>query len=226
MKRISSQPIHLRRWVFLSVCVLSSPLLLSSSGLLAASETTQTGWQFEVAQDGKTRSNVEITNRCRAPHLFRIKSDVKYLSFGQPKESIPVAPGAAVQVPVVFSAAGLKPKVYRNKVFVECLDCKTEKGCSQNRDVLPITMKVNRQNIYSWCVTTKVVHKGFQIKCEIRSVTPNDTPEPCNQPLLTIPNTGAPYPKVGDVLNMTYCPEKLLPIKKGPLGGDLKPGIR
>lgn len=141
MKLLSPKAQSLRR---LSIFFLTSTLLLIvvSSRPSAADDVTQEGWRVEIEEGKSTRSTLTINNRCSSPHLFRIKSSAKFLRFEQPTDSIQIQAKSNKQIGAQFEATGLKVKVYRSKVTVECLDCKKEPGCKQDRDELSVEMIV------------------------------------------------------------------------------------
>lgn len=141
MKRFSHQVYHLRR-LAVFILALSFLLLVSSLKLSVAQKASRAGWRVEVEEGKSTRSTLTINNRCSEPHLFRIKNSVKYLRFEQPTESVLIAASSNKRLGARFDAAGLKSKVYRSKVVVECLDCKKESKCTQDRDEVPIELTV------------------------------------------------------------------------------------
>jgi beta-glucanase (GH16 family) len=108
----------------------------------AAFGITQDGWRVEVEEGKSARSTLTINNRCSAPHLFRIKSEAGFLRFEQATDSVLIEAGSSKRLVVRLDAAGLKGKTHRGKVVVECIDCKKEPGCNQNRDELPVEMIV------------------------------------------------------------------------------------
>lgn len=107
-----------------------------------AQKTEQAGWHLELEEGKSSRSNLSITNRCSTPHLFRIKNKIKYLRFAQSTDSVLVGANSTKVLGVQFDATGLKSKKYRDKLIVECLDCKNEKTCTQDREELLVEMTV------------------------------------------------------------------------------------
>ena len=181
-----------------------SLLLIVSSYKLSADQVKQAGWRVKIEEGKQTRSTLTIKNRCSEPRRFRIKSKIKYLRFEQPTDSILIEASSNKELGVRFDATGLKSKVYRSKVVVECLDCKGSK-CTQNRDEVPVEMSVIVPNIYSWCVDTHVTGKPGSFSCKVISVTPNFAEGRCAEPLLTIPNDGRVVPKAGSSLPADSC---------------------
>lgn len=112
----------------------------------AAAQEKQTAWRVALEEGKSTRATLTIGNRCAEPHLFRIKTGAKYLTFEGPTKSVPIAPGSTTQLWARFDATGLKSKIYEDDVLVECLDCKKEKAtrCTQDRDKVPVVLTVTR----------------------------------------------------------------------------------
>jgi len=140
----SSHQTHLGRKLALFGFVALAILLTIGSILAMAQKADQPGWRFELEQGKSMRSNLAITNRCSAPHRFRVKNKIKYLRFEQPTESILVGANSTKELGVQFDATGLKSQKYRDKLIVECPDCKKEKGCRQDREELLVEMIVLR----------------------------------------------------------------------------------
>lgn len=140
MRRFSGiTPIRCLTAFFFTLSIL---LLSSNSGLSAARKAAQAGWRFEIESGKKRPSVLAVINICKKEHRFRAKTNAKYLSFVQPADSILVGPNSTKEVGIQFDATGLKPKVYSDEMTVECIDCKSEKTCHQDRDVLVIEMTV------------------------------------------------------------------------------------
>jgi len=66
----------------------------------------QAGWRFEIEERKSKPSTLSITNSCSAPHLFRVNSNVRYLSFEQPTASILVGLNATKEIGIRFDAMG------------------------------------------------------------------------------------------------------------------------
>lgn len=142
MNRPSHKPQLGGKWASFGFAALTVFLLAISTLPAAAQKAGLAGWRFEIEEGQKLPSTLGIHNICRGPHRFRIKSNIKYLSFGEPTAGVLVAPASTREVKLVFDAVGLKSKLYQDKVIVECLDCKKEKGCHQDRQDLPVEMTV------------------------------------------------------------------------------------
>ena len=145
MKRPSHKT-HNARLLAIVLFALTLLFIVSRSQPSTANEVTQAGLRVQIEEGKSARATITINNRCSAPHLFRIKSNAKFLRIEQPTDSVLIQAGSNKQLGVRFEATGLKSKVYRSKVVVECLDCKKEPGCNQDRDELPVEMVVIKAN--------------------------------------------------------------------------------
>lgn len=133
----------------------------------------QVGWRVEIEEGKSKPSTLTINNRCSAPHLFRIKTGVKYIHFDQQTDSVRIGATASNQLEVRFDATGLKSKTYKGKVIIECLDCKQEPGCKQDRDELAVEMvviKPTKPTDEGSFALTKL-HDGFSAKYSFREKT-------------------------------------------------------
>jgi hypothetical protein len=125
-------------FVLLSIVLPEAPVTAQQT----PTTKQQSGFVYELAEGETVNGTVNITNRCKAPHNFRIREEIKYLSFQESTESILIAPGPPKPLNVKFDATGLKPKVYKDELIVECLNCKKEKGCIQDKDKIPVQLTV------------------------------------------------------------------------------------
>lgn len=147
MKYSSPKANRARRLATFSFFALSILLIVSSLRLAAADKMAQAGWRVEIEEGKSKRSTLTINNRCSTPHLFRIKSGVKYLHFEQPTDSVLIDANSSKQLEVRFDATGLRSKTYRGKVIIDCLDCKQGPGCKQDRDELAVEMIVIKPSV-------------------------------------------------------------------------------
>lgn len=122
-------------------CLTSPPFLLGKNG--AGASAVQAGWRVQLEEGQTTRATLTINNRCSEPHLFRIESKLKGLSFEQPTNSVLIAAASSKQLGARFDATGLKSKVHTGKVVVECLDCKKSR-CTQDRDEVKVELTVTK----------------------------------------------------------------------------------
>jgi len=87
-------------------------------------------------------STLLIKNYCTAPHRFRVTSKFKSLRFDGPADSVLITAGSSKLIAAWFNAGGLNARVYRGKVDVKCLDCREERGCTQDYGEVTIEMNV------------------------------------------------------------------------------------
>jgi hypothetical protein len=133
-----------RRTIF---TLFASTILLLAVGLNSSATNAvspQAGWRVQLEEGKTSPSTLTIGNHCSSPHFFRIKSKIKYLRFEEAVDSVLVGPNSTRQIRVMFDATGLKSKVYRDKVIVECLECKKERTCSQDRDEVTVELTVTK----------------------------------------------------------------------------------
>jgi subtilisin family serine protease len=117
---------------------------LTAAGFSAGSSATAaTVWNLELARGRTARTTVTVSNRCHAVHTFEVTGDEKapWLSFPS-AAPVSVPPGGAQTVEAVVDTRALDPGEHRATVTVRCLDCGSEPGCTQDRDVFDTRLKV------------------------------------------------------------------------------------
>jgi hypothetical protein len=120
-----------------------------------AAQEKQAAGLFAQVEPGRTFPvAVGIRNTCRKPHRFRIDNNAEYLRFTDQITSILVTPGVRKPMGAIFDGTGLENKVYQNTLIVKCLDCKKEKGCTQDKDEIPIQLTVSKPMIPAALPTT------------------------------------------------------------------------
>jgi subtilisin family serine protease len=100
-------------------------------------------WRFTVKQNQVLSSNITAQNICRQRHRFEIDTQelpafVKLAS----ESSADVEPGSNHNFPVKFDTTGLAAGNYGGEVLIRCVNCKSERGCVQDRQLLHISMTV------------------------------------------------------------------------------------
>jgi endo-1,3-1,4-beta-glycanase ExoK len=141
MKQPSHKAHNARLWaIVLFALALLFPVNRSLHS--AAGGIMQGGLRVEVEEGKSARSTLTINNRCSVAHLFRIRSKPGFLHFEQDTDSVLIEAGSIKRLVVRLDATRLKSKTHRGNVVVECIDCKKEPGCSQNRDEVPVEMVV------------------------------------------------------------------------------------
>jgi subtilisin family serine protease len=94
-----------------------------------------------LTRDQQATTNVSVTNRCLATHLFELRpaAQMTWFSFtGEPR--VRLAPGETGSVPARIDTAGLEMDLYPGEISVVCLDCASEPGCAS--EVLETRLKV------------------------------------------------------------------------------------
>jgi hypothetical protein len=109
-------------------------------------ETAPTGWRVEAEEGRVTSSKLSITNRCLEPHYFRIENDVKYLGFGA-TEPMLIDAAVTAEIGVSIDATGLKAGVYRDRVVVDCLDCKKVPECAQESYEVTLEIAITKPTL-------------------------------------------------------------------------------
>ncbi len=144
MKVLPHKSYRARRSLLICLFILSITGLAAGQPPPPPPPASVTGWQVQVEEGQKTNATLRIINRCLEPHNFRIKNSIKYLSFTEPTKSMLIGPGSNRPLTAIFDSAGLKSQVYRDKVTVECLDCKKEKvsRCTQDRDEVQVQLTI------------------------------------------------------------------------------------
>lgn len=136
MKRSSHQPrrkVWLAMFIFLALSIL---LLATYPNVLTAQGIAQSR-QPEIREEKITRAVLQITNRCPQPHRFRIDSDIKDPTFKQQTNAVLIGASSTEKIEALFDEMGLERNL---KAVAECLDCKTQEGCAQDRYEVPIKM--------------------------------------------------------------------------------------
>src|SRR2546423_5768360 len=100
--------------------------------------------RVEAAEGQVKLSTIMINNQCPGPHIFRVKSDIKYVSFEQPPNPVLVGAGSRKELRVIFDTTGLTSRLYSDKLSVECLDCKQGQGCTPKNNPVAIEMTVTK----------------------------------------------------------------------------------
>lgn len=138
MYRSSLKARPLRRVAVFGFFALSLLLAISSKPWA----TAQAVWRVELKEGETASSSLSINNHCAAAHSFRVTSKLKSLRFNESTDSVLIEASGSKRIAASFDARGLKSRVYGGKVDIECLDCKKEQGCSQDRDELALEMNV------------------------------------------------------------------------------------
>ena len=112
-------------------------LLIVGYPSLIVAEKTSPSRQPEMGKVKITRAVLQITNACPQPHYFRVTSDIKDPNFKAQTDAILVRTKATQTVEVLSETGASQEK---HKATIECLDCKKEDGCVQDRYEVPINI--------------------------------------------------------------------------------------
>jgi len=100
-------------------------------------------WNLELPRGRTARTTVTVINRCHASHTFEVTGDPKapWLSFPG-AVSVSPPPGGSLTVDAVVDTRALEVGERQAQVTVRCLDCGSEIGCTQDRDLIEARLKV------------------------------------------------------------------------------------
>lgn len=123
------------RWSILTV------LLFSFFSVSAQKQVERPAWNVTLGADKSAGSSITVQNRCKRSHTFEILTrNASFLEIGE--NEIKVGGGKNKIVPVRFNTNGVKPGAYNGEVLVICTTCGKEPTCTQDRETLPIVLKV------------------------------------------------------------------------------------
>jgi hypothetical protein len=123
---------------FLSCAVL---ILIVVGAFLAQQSPQSAPWDVTMQTNTVADSTLSVVNRCKQNHQFQIQlQNVPFLQVSANQAN--VKGGETQVVPVKFDARNLAPGVYQGQVLVICVSCKSEATCTQDREVLQVTLRV------------------------------------------------------------------------------------
>lgn len=125
--------------------ILSSIFVLLSFAALAKAQagSGEFEWRFTIKLNQVASSNVTADNICRQRHRFEIDTAHLPAFVHLVNESgADVESHAKHAFPVKFDSSGLAAGEYQGLVLINCVDCKRENGCTQDRQTLHIYMTV------------------------------------------------------------------------------------
>ena len=99
-------------------------------------------WNVELAANAHASSNITIQNLCKKSHNFTVVAQqTPYLSL-LGGNSVSVRGNSSYNLPVKFSTEGISAGQYDGSVVVKCENCRKEKGCEQDREIIPLHLVV------------------------------------------------------------------------------------
>ncbi len=130
-------------WRFTMRRILVSGLFVVVSALLSLAQppTRTAPWAVSLPQNTTAASTITVANQCRNNHEFQIQAiNVPFLTLSVPR--VQVAGGQTQVTSVQFNTSGMTPGVHQGQVNVVCLTCRREPTCTQDREVLQLTLTV------------------------------------------------------------------------------------
>lgn len=106
-------------------------------------------WLVEVVASTpvKTSQRLTIANRCQQQHVYDVEGPAALPWFNIfATERVEVQPGSSrdILVDVQIDPSNVVAATYTGNAVIKCLDCFAEPGCTQNRDLLPVQIKIAR----------------------------------------------------------------------------------
>ena len=120
-------------------------LVLTVVGAVIAQQPPPSApWNVTMQTKTVADSNLTVVNRCKKNHQFQIQlQNVPFLQLSANQAN--VKGGQTQVIPVKFDTRNIAPNVYHGTVVVICLSCSSEPTCTQNREVLQVTLTVTPQ---------------------------------------------------------------------------------
>jgi subtilisin family serine protease len=125
-------------------------VILCLAGSMAAQSRQASGtgqnefeWRFSIQQNQTVSSTIEAENGCHSRHRFEVETKTlpPFMRL-RGNRSVEVNSQSRKLLPVEFDSATLKPGSYEGVVTIRCIDCKRERGCNVDRQLLHIYMSV------------------------------------------------------------------------------------
>ena len=117
-------------------------LILIVVGAFLAQQPPQSApWDVTMKTNIVANSTLSVMNRCKQNHQFQIQTqNVPFLQV--PTNQANVKGGQTQVIPVKFDTRDLAPGLYQGQVLVNCVSCKSEATCTQDREVLHVNLRV------------------------------------------------------------------------------------
>jgi hypothetical protein len=135
-------PVFARRAAVIVAVVIAAILLFSILAWTQEQTTPQRpAWDVQLAPNTHASSTITIRNLCQKSHSFTItEQETPYLTLGRGTTN--VRGHSSYELPVRFNTDGMKPGTYQGSVIVKCENCAKEKGCQQDRDIIPLHLVI------------------------------------------------------------------------------------
>lgn len=106
------------------------------------SATERPAWNVQLGRNVQAKSTITIQNQCKRSHTFTIiEQQTPYIQI-MGAATINVPGNSSSDLPVLFSTNGMNAGQYQGTVIVKCDTCGKEKGCTQDREILPVRLVV------------------------------------------------------------------------------------
>ena len=141
----SSNPgftLTVRRSLFITFMFFAGVALLAESHLAQQPAQERPVWDVQLARNTQAKSALTIQNQCKRSHTFTIiEQQTPYIQLlGAPTVNVPG--NSSYDLPVQFNTNGMNAGQYQGTVVVKCDTCGKEKGCTQDREILPVRLVV------------------------------------------------------------------------------------
>jgi hypothetical protein len=195
-----------RRAVLATSIVIAAVAI--STTLVRTQEQTQQErpvWDVQLAANTHASSNITIRNLCKKTHSFTVvQQQTPYLSL-LAGASVSVHGNSSYNLPVRFSTDGMNAGQYQGSVLVKCENCRKEKGCQQDREVIPLHLEVLAAGAKPDNPTQPQVPGAPLVPDKKAPTSPigGGPAGPVSQP------TATPAPTPSDTVSGEYCKEKV-----------------
>jgi probable HAF family extracellular repeat protein len=174
-------------------------------------------WEVLLARDAQANSTITIQNQCQQPHSFNvIQQQTPFLQLlAAPLVNVPG--NSSYALPVRFNTNGMNAGQYQGTVIVKCENCGKEKGCKQDREVLPIRLTVVENAKPPQTVSTEPI-----------TATPPPTPTPSLGAALPTPSPSpspSPSPCAPTPTPTPYALKNLSTLSEGDTAHCVATGI-
>ena len=164
------------RFLFMAALLVGTVFFAAHAWTQQSTQERQL-WEVRLAREAQANSTITIQNQCQQPHSFNvIQQQTPFLQLlAAPLVNVPG--NSSYALPVRFITNGMNVGQYQGTVIVKCETCGKEKGCKQDREILPIRLTV--------------------VESAQAQPTPTQTPTPTTIPTRIPPPTPTPSPGGG-----------------------------
>lgn len=128
------------------ITLIVGTILFAEYAWTQQSATERAAWNVQLGRNVQAKSQITIQNQCKRKHSFTItKQQVPFLQF-QGAQTVSVPGNRSYDLPVLFNTNGMNAGQYQGNVEVKCNDCGKEKGCTQDREIIPVRLTVLQED--------------------------------------------------------------------------------